>query len=156
MRRLLSRWTPALVLLALAALWLAAPARSGNGSSMGGLPRLSDEVTAIRREVLRLVGRAPGCPCFDAEALRALEPALCVHETRTVFDDQVLGSVVKAGPFGADPVFEAQAVSALVALVGSCSGPLDAQQLAYEEGKECARLIEETVGPCAEVAVEVR
>lgn len=155
MQRPVPRWTPALVLLTLAAVWLAAPARSGDGSQMGGLPRLSDEVTALRRDVLALVGRAPGCPCFDADALRALEPSLCVHETRT-FSGQILGSVLRAGPFGGDPVYEAEAVNALFALVGSCSAPLVVQQLSYEAGKACGRLIEETVGPCAEVAVELR
>ncbi|MDX1648424.1 MAG: hypothetical protein R3263_01095 [Myxococcota bacterium] len=140
-------------LVALAALWLAAPAR-GNGSQQGGLPRLTAEVSALGSQVRALVGRAPGCPCYDADALRALEPALCEHETRVSSVVGVLGSVVTAAPFGQEPTFQAQALSGLLALVGGCEGPLGFQRLPYEEGKQCARLIEETLGPCVEVRVE--
>ena len=153
MKRLAPLWIATLGLVALAGLWLAAPAR-GDGSQQGGLPRLTAEVDALGSQVRALVGRAPGCPCYDADALRALEPALCEHETRVSSALGVLGSAVTAAPFGQEPTFQALALSGGFALVGGCEGPLGFQRLSYEEGKQCARLIEQTLGPCVEARVE--
>lgn len=149
MRRLV-RSMPTVLLLVASVAWLAPPAESDG--PMGGLPQLADDVDVLRGDVLSLVARSPDCPCYDADALRALEPVICEHETLT-FTGKAVGSNLTAGPFDEDPVYSARAELTIGGFLGFCQGLLGFQSIAYEQAKRCGRLIEETLGPCAEVPV---
>jgi len=138
---------PTLILAATLA-WSASSAAADDQG--GGLPGLAASVSRLSNDVLALLGRAPDCPCYEAGALRALEPVICQHETLT-FVDKTVGSLLSAGPFDQDPLYTARAELTLGGYLGFCSNPLGFHAISYEQAKACGRLMEETIGPCAEV-----
>jgi len=94
------------------------------------------------------------CPCFTSAQLLVLEPALCTHQD--IFIPNIMtpaGSVTAVGKIGEDPGFGASAASTF-GTVGRCWNPAvpDGKNIDYTAAKACARLIEDTVGPCTHVA----
>jgi hypothetical protein len=94
------------------------------------------------------------CPCFSSAQLLVLEPSLCTHQDIFIPNTMTpAGSVTAVGQVGQDASFGASAAST-VGTVGRCWNPTapDGQTIDYTAAKACERLIEDTVGPCTNVA----